>query len=168
MTTTDSRRPRTAAARVLALLVAANGRADPRELQALDGLGAFERLGLSRARFLALVHDGLQEVGYGLAECSWLRARDEAYIDQLLDAVAEPQERLLVCRLAAAAIAADGQVSHDEHLVFNHVLARWRIERSRLVDPGLHDGAAGAGPDSDAGPPRRPGVPEPTGLRHVA
>lgn len=164
MTTNESRQPRTAAARVLALLVAANGRADPRELQMLETLGAFERLGLSRARFLALVRDGLQAVGYGLAECSWLRARDEAYVDRLLEAVTEPQERLLVCRLAAAAIAADGQVSHDEHLVFNHVLARWRIDRSMRADPVPRDGGAGIeGPS-----PRRPGALEPMRPCHLA
>jgi tellurite resistance protein len=161
MTTNESRQPRTAAARALALLVAANGWADPRELQVLEALGAFERLGLTRARFLALVHDGLQAVGYGLVECSWLRARDEAYVDQLLEAVTEPQERLLVCRLAAAAIAADGQVSHDEHLVFNHVLGRWRIDRAMLVDPMPRASAAGRGPGTEGPQPRRPGAPEP-------
>lgn len=42
----------TAAASVLALMVAANGRIDPREMQTLDALQAFERLGIRRDRFL--------------------------------------------------------------------------------------------------------------------
>jgi len=140
MTTTPSPAPRFAAARVLALMVAANGRADPSELQALDELDAFERLGLPRTRFAALVHECLQEVGSGLAECSWLRARDQAYVDRLLDAVTDPQERLMVCRLAAATVTADGQVSCDERLVFDHALARWRISRSMLTEAIRHDG----------------------------
>lgn len=45
-----------AAASVLALMVAANGRIDPCEVQALDGLQAFERLGIRRERFLELAH----------------------------------------------------------------------------------------------------------------
>ena len=139
MTTNEPRQPRTAAARVLALMVACNGRADPSELQALDELDACARLGLPRAHFSALVQECLQEVGSGLAECSWLRASDEAYVNRLLDAVTDPQERLMVCRLAAAAVTADGRVSGDERLVFDHALARWHISRSMLTDAILHD-----------------------------
>lgn len=131
--------PRFAAARVLALMVASNGRADPRELQALDELDAFGRLGVPRAHFTALVHECLQEVGTGLAECSWLRARDQAYVDRLLEPVSDPQERLMVCRLAAAALTADGQVSGDERLVFDHALSRWHISRSMLSEAILRD-----------------------------
>lgn len=139
MTTNESRQPHFAAARVLALMVASNGHADPRELEALDALGAFARLGLPREHFLGLVRECLEEVGTGLAECSWLRARDEAYVDRMLEAVTDPQERLLVCRLAAAAITADGRASGDERLVFDHALARWHISRSMLTDAILHD-----------------------------
>jgi hypothetical protein len=140
MTTSESERPFSAeAARVLALMVAANGRADPREVRALQDIGAFERLGLPRERFLALVDECLEAVGHGLAECSWLRVRDQAYLDRLLDAVVDPQERLLVCRMAAAALTADGQVSGDERLVYDHMLARWRIHRSQVTEAILHD-----------------------------
>lgn len=139
MTTNEPRQPHFAAARVLALMVASNGHADPRELEVLDELDAFARLGLPRAHFEALVLECLDEVGTGLAECSWLRARDEGYVDRLLEAVSDPQERLLVCRLAAAAITADGRVSGDERLVFDHALARWHISRSMLTDAILHD-----------------------------
>ena len=145
MTTHDSRPPRTAAAHALAVMVAANGRADPRELQALEDLEAFGRLGVPRARFEALVHECLHEVGSGLAGSSWLHARDQAYVDRLLDAVADPQERLLVCRLAAAALTADGQVSWDERLVFDHALARWHVSRAMLTQAILHEGTAAAG-----------------------
>lgn len=128
-----------AAARVLALMVAANGRADPREVQALEQIDAFERLGVPREHFLALVDQCLKEVGHGLAECSWLRVRDQAYVDALLDAVVDPQERLMVCRMATAALTADGQVSPDERLVYDHTLARWHINRSMVTEAILHD-----------------------------
>lgn len=131
--------PTAPGARVLALIVAANGRADPRELQALETLGAFSRLGVTRKQFLGLVEDSLREIGTGLAECSWLRARDQAYVDSLLEQVTDPQQRLLVCRLAAAVVTADGQVSGDERLVFDHALARWHISRSMLAEAILQD-----------------------------
>jgi uncharacterized tellurite resistance protein B-like protein len=147
MTTNETRRPRIDAARVLALMVASDGRADPLELRALGELDAFERLGLPRAQFSALVRECLGELGSGVAECSWLRVRDQAYVDRLLDMVPDPQERLMVCRLAAAVLTADGQVSGDERLVFDHVLARWHISRSMLTDAILHDRSRGS-PDS--------------------
>jgi tellurite resistance protein len=127
------------AARVLALMVSANGHIDPRELAVLDELGAFARLGIGRERFLVLARECLREVGSSLAECSWLRLREQAYIDRLLDAVDDPQQRLLVCRLASAAITADGRVSGDERLVYDHVLSRWRIGREAVTEAILHD-----------------------------
>lgn len=146
MTTRDDPHPfSAAAARVLALMVAANGRADPRELQALEDVDAFTRLGVPREHFLALVNECLKDVGHGLGECSWLRARDQCYVDRLLDAVVDPQERLMVCRLASAAVTADGHVSADERLVYDHTLARWRISRSMVTDAILHDRPRGDG-----------------------
>lgn len=134
MTGPTTSRDNDAPARVLALMVAANGHIDPREMEALEELDAFKLLGVPRKRFTALAHDCLQEVGIGLSECSWLRSRDLAYVDQLLEAVSDPQERLLLCRLAAAAITADGHVSCGERLVYDHALARWHINRSMVTE----------------------------------
>jgi tellurite resistance protein len=131
--------PDEAAASVLALLVAANGRIDPREMQALDALAAFERLGIRRERFLELARGCLDDVGSTLCECSWLRAPAVAYIDALLDRVDDGDRRMLVCRLAAAVITADGRVSGDERLVYSHVLGRWKIPQSSVAQAILHD-----------------------------
>jgi tellurite resistance protein len=131
--------PDEAAACVLALMVAANGHIDPSEMQALDALQAFESLGIRRQRFLDLARTCLADVGSTLCECSWLRSPAVAYIDALLDRVDDSARRILVCRLAAAAIAADGCISTDERLVFNHVLARWRVSQSMLTQANVHD-----------------------------
>lgn len=157
MTIQAPRTPRDAAARVLALMVAANGRADPRELHVLETLDAYDRLGLARGDFVELVDESLQQIGTGLAECSWLRSRDQAHVDRLLDAVTDPDERLLVSRLAAAVVTADGQVSSDERLVFDHALARWRISRPMLNEAIRRDTAR-------TDPPMRP----PTAWREEA
>ena len=128
-----------AAASVLALMVAANGRIDPREMQRLDELQAFERLGIRRERFLDLARGCLDDVGSTLCECSWLRSPALAYIDALLDRVDDPAHRMLVCRLAAAVITADGCISVDERMVYDHVLGRWRVSRSMVTQAILHD-----------------------------
>lgn len=128
-----------AAASVLALMVAANGCIDPREIRTLAALQAFERLGVRRERFLALARGCLDTVGSSLGECSWLPAHAVAFIDGLLDRVDDMALRMLVCRLAAAAITADGCVSVDERLVYRHVLGRWRISQSMVTQAILHD-----------------------------
>jgi hypothetical protein len=122
-----------ARARVLALLVAASGDIDARELQALDELGAYACIGVPRERFVALARECLHEVGASLAQCTWLRSSDRTYVDRLLDAVTDPQERLLLCRLAAAAVTADGRVSGQERLIYDHVLARWHVSHSMVT-----------------------------------
>ena len=129
-----------AAAHVVALFVAANGHVDPREIGILDELEAYGRLGVSREGFLALVADCLERVGDGLSSCSWLHERDQAYVEELLDAVVDPAERLSACRLAAAILTADGRVTGEERLVFGHALARWRISRAMVSQAILDDG----------------------------
>lgn len=131
--------PSEAAAGVLALMVAANGRIDAREMQMLDELDAFSRIGVRRERFVELAQGCLDDIGSSLCECSWLRVPALTYIDALLHGVVEPRERLLLCRLAAAVITADGVVSVDERMVYGHVLARWRISQSMVTQAILHD-----------------------------
>ena len=42
--------------------------------------------------------------------------------------------RMLVCRLCAAAITADGRVSREERMLYNHALARWRINSQQVSE----------------------------------
>lgn len=130
-----------APAHVLALLVAANGRIDPAELRVLDDLDAFRRVGVKRERFIELAQRCIDDVGHSLCEQSWLRLSDMHYVDARLDAVADADTRLLVCRLAAAAIAADGRITADERLVYSHALTRWRITQASVLS-SMRDDAA--------------------------
>lgn len=131
--------PEEALAHALAMIVAANGRIDERELGALDQLDAFRRVGVSRERFVEIARSCVADVGAHLCDRSWLCVEHMAYIDALLDAVPGTEGRMLVCRLAAAVITADGRVTHDERLVYDHALARWRINQSDVTRAILHD-----------------------------
>jgi len=51
------------AARLVALIVGSNGRVDPRELAILDEFAAFDRLGVTRGRFVGLAHDSVRGLG---------------------------------------------------------------------------------------------------------
>jgi len=124
---------RDAAARVLALLVAARGWIDDRELEALDGIDAFRSLGVDRDRFVELARAYAPEMGTHLGETSWLRNRDRAYVDDLLRQVSDPDERRLVCRFAAAAMAASGCDWNEEHMLCAHVQASWGMDTPELA-----------------------------------
>ncbi len=126
-------------AHALGMIVAANGRIDERELSVLDRLDAFRRLGVGRERFIDIARSCVADVGVHLSERSWLRAEHMTYIDALLDAVSGSEERMLVCCLAAAVITADGRVTHDERLVYDHALARWRVNASDVTQAILRD-----------------------------
>ena len=128
-----------APARVLALLVAANGCIDDREMSMLASLDAFARLGVSRKRFVAMAQECIDDIGVGLRERSWLRTTDLLYVNRVLDAVVDESMRLLVCRLCAAAITADGRISDDERMIYNHTLARWHIRQDQVAHAILHD-----------------------------
>jgi hypothetical protein len=125
---------RDAPARVLALLVAANGHIHADELAILQRLDAFGRLGVSKGRFIELAQRCLDELGSGLREQSWLCVTDLVYVNGLLDAVDDEALRMLVCRLCAAAITADGRVSREERMLYNHALARWRINSQQVSE----------------------------------
>lgn len=119
----------------LATIVTASGRLDARALDVLDRLRAFERLGIDRDRFVHIAHACAHDIGARLCESSWLRDHDLAGIDARLDLRIEPQLRLLICRLGFAAIAADGCVTDDERLLFEHALARWHVDAGMCCTP---------------------------------
>ena len=126
-------------AHALAMVVAADGRIDEREVIVLEQLDAFRRLGVSRERFVDIARSCVVDIGAHLCERSWLCADDLTYIDPLLDAVSDAEDRLLVCRLAAAVVNADEGLTHDERLVYSHALARWRISHSDVMLVPLPD-----------------------------
>jgi uncharacterized tellurite resistance protein B-like protein len=128
-----------AAAGALALMVAANGVVDQRELRTLDQLRAFERLDIDRERFVELAHQYVREWSAVAAERRWLSPADLDYIGRRLAPVRDPQQRLLVCRLAAAIITADGRVSDPERLVYRHALGRWNISHAMVTQAILAD-----------------------------
>lgn len=128
-----------AAASALAMLMAADGRVDEREILTLAALDAFRRLAVTRQRLLDLANQSLDDTAAQRCGRLWLSAADRACLDKLLDAVPSQPERLLVCRLAAAVVTADGRVTPDERLVYDHMLARWGVTQSMVTDAILHD-----------------------------
>ena len=121
-------------ARIVALIVAAGGWIDDRELRGLDRIDAFPSLGIDRGRFVELAQAYAHEIGSRLGETSWLRNGDRAYVDSLFQQVADPDERLLTCRLAAAAMAAHTSVCDEQRMLYEHLLASWHMTTARPTE----------------------------------
>ncbi|MDZ5458135.1 hypothetical protein [Azohydromonas lata] len=119
-----------AMARLIALLIVADTKLDPRELAMLDELDAFGRLGLERAEFMRVASDLCEELGERLQARPWLSLSEQALIEAELQAVRDPAKRLLVARLGAAAITADGRVQESERVLFDYLLLRWGLTRA--------------------------------------
>lgn len=129
-----------APARVLALILSADGSLSEQALRLLDDLDAFGLLGVSRKRFIELARDCNCRVEPGLCGRSWLSDGDIARADAVLDTVGQTDDRVLVCRLAAAAVEDGGLVTHGTRLVFDHALAHWRIDPAALSQASAQAG----------------------------
>ena len=121
-----------AMARVLAMMIVTDTELDPRELRMLDELDAFARIGISRARFLSTARGYCADLRRRMGDRSLLHLSDVGLIDEVLAPVKDPAKRLLVARLSAAIITADGCVQDIERLVFDHLLCRWGLTRGDI------------------------------------
>jgi uncharacterized tellurite resistance protein B-like protein len=135
-----------AAARVLALMMAADGRADPREIDALADDRGFRRLGISATRFAELAREYEAEAGSQMRTHNYLHLSDIERLDMLLAQVQDAEQRLLVCALAARVITADGSIRDIERMVFDHMLARWGLTRSMVSRAILAERATATSP----------------------
>jgi hypothetical protein len=97
---------------------------DPREIAELDRLRAYEKLGVQRQDFLKLAESALEEIGGPLSRTHLLRPRVQSRMLALQRAVKDRDMRLLVCRLSAAVITADGWVTGDERQVYASLLGQ--------------------------------------------
>ncbi len=138
LNTRDTDSPQ-AMARLIALLIVADTRLDPRELAMLDELDAFTRLGLERAEFMRVAGALCDELGERLQQRPWLSLSERLLIEAELQAVRDPAKRLLVARLGAAAITADGRVQDSERVLFDHLLLRWGLTRADVSQAILAD-----------------------------
>jgi tellurite resistance protein len=128
-----------AAAELLAIVVAANGSIDACELAELERLRAFERLRLTRARFLRMADAALEDIGLTLSRRRWLGARERSRILALQLQVRDRAEQLTVARLAAAVITADGRVTPDERQVYGALLAAWGLSHGMVAHAIMAD-----------------------------
>jgi hypothetical protein len=120
-------------AHVLAMVMATHSEFDPRELRMLEGLDAFRRIGVSEPAFLRIARRYRAGSCRDLARHQWLHAVDLDTVDRILDEVRDPDQRLLLCRLAGCVITADGHVDEIELEIYDRMLLRWGYTRESVA-----------------------------------
>ena len=119
-----------ALARVLVLMMLTDCEVDEREIDMLDRLDAFNRIGMSRQHFMRVARDHCAALQQRMGQAGSLRHNDPSLVDELLAGVRDPVKRLLVSRLAAALLTADGKVHDIERVTYDHMLGRWGLTRA--------------------------------------
>lgn len=120
-------------AHALAVLIASKGEVKDSEWSALSRANAFGKVGVDPARFVEMANNCAQRIGPCLTEHQWLDPATMAQIDVALDGVEDLDKRLLICELAAQALATGDRRSGYDALVLDHALARWHLMRADIA-----------------------------------
>ena len=116
-----------AMARILAMLMVADGSMDDRELELLDKLNIYGILEIDRKKFIEVLHAYCNDLSDSADADGTVHLVDRARIDELLDCVDEPKKRLLLCAMALDMSKADAEFSELEMAIFTHMLDRWHL-----------------------------------------
>lgn len=128
-----------AAARIVAIVLIANGRIKAVETAALEALQAHERLGLTRPQWHGVIHDLCADL-LGPARCGDNGCIPSEMLDRILDEVDDDTTRRLVLRLCSAVVHADRQIDDGESFVLLAAIERWGLhpEDQALLEPMLY------------------------------
>lgn len=117
-----------AAARIVALTLLADGHLSPQELEVLDRLGTRDRLGLGDDEMQRVLH-GLCEDLLSAANLSWsdaCRISPETLASMMAE-VNDPELRHKVLNLCVAVAQADGCVAEGESIVLRTAVEQWGL-----------------------------------------
>ncbi|MFY7865158.1 TerB family tellurite resistance protein [Roseateles sp.] len=122
-----------AAARIVSLVLIADGDASRAEFEALDQLDAAKELGLLAEGLTPIVRTLCEDLlmsTYGSA--SMMSSVDEPSLAALMAEVDEPQLQRKVLRLALAAASADAYLADGEALVLDAAYRHWQFNSGLL------------------------------------
>ncbi|WP_374349703.1 hypothetical protein [Chitinimonas sp.] len=116
-----------AMARLLVMLMMSDGNMDVREIDSLETLHIYEALGISRTRFIEVLHAYCNDLSDEADDEGRIQLIDRSRIDLLLDDVTDPHKQLLVATLALDMAKADKSISEAELAIYSHLLERWHL-----------------------------------------
>lgn len=122
-----------AVSRVVAMGMIADAKLDWREIDVLDDLNAYAVIGISKNRFLDVVHEYCQDLLREADDRGRIRLVDEHRIDRALAQIDDPMRRIDTCALLLNVLHADGRFTDIELAVLRHALDRWDISLDQLA-----------------------------------
>lgn len=115
-----------AAARIVALALLADDHLCQAELDRLEQLDAFGRLGLTPAELLSVAH-GVCEDRMACSDLAWGGALDDDTLRALLAELGDPALRATVLQLCHAVVQADGQPVEAEAAILRLAEEQWGL-----------------------------------------
>ncbi|WP_186051559.1 TerB family tellurite resistance protein [Burkholderia gladioli] len=116
-----------AAARIVALVLIADGHIDRREEQVIETLGIARKLGLGTAEFERIVQALCEDQALGQASSGTLSAvLDPASLKPLLAEIDDPKLRKRTIEQCLAVASADRHLADAEIVVLAAILDAWR------------------------------------------
>jgi hypothetical protein len=141
MRTKASRTDRSVAMiRVVAMLMAIHSELEPRAVQMLRRLDAFNSLGVSESEFLHVVDECRCGPYRAFNQHSWLTLDDAQVIRETLQKVCGTRDQLVLCRLAGCIITAGGSVHEMGRQIYDRMLLQWGYTRSTVAQAILAQG----------------------------
>lgn len=117
-----------AAARILSLLLIADGNVCPSELQVLASLDAPSAIGLAPDGFKRVVQDLCEDLMVASSGREWPGGPDDATLAALLGEVDQPELRRTVLALASAAAQADRHLAEGERHLLDALRLHWHVD----------------------------------------
>lgn len=116
-----------AVSRIVAMALISDAELDGAELEALDKLDFYARIGIDKPAFADVFADYCRDLSQAAGKDGRVKLLDSALIDQALAEVDDPARRLAAVVIIATVMKADGGVSTEESALFNHILKRWSL-----------------------------------------
>ncbi|HDR9503571.1 TerB family tellurite resistance protein [Burkholderia pyrrocinia] len=115
-----------AAARILALVLIADGHIDPSEEQFLEKLEIKRRFGIESTAFAQIVQTVCEDRAIGHASSSTVFGHlDQATLKTLLAEIDDPDLRVTIIEVCLAVASADGHLADGEISVLGTILTGW-------------------------------------------
>jgi uncharacterized tellurite resistance protein B-like protein len=113
-------------ARIIALILLADGDLDDGEVEMLDDLGVYDRLGVSRKTFIRVVQEYFEDLLHDDTG-DLIRLLDAKRLDVVLDGVDHDKKRVDLAAMMLSLISADGNMNDAELATLRHVPVHWGL-----------------------------------------
>ena len=125
-----------AVARVLSLVLVADGNVSKAELDAIEQLGAYEQIGLERNVMQTVLQTFCEDL-LQARHPHWTNACqiDAQTLEELLAEIETPDLRAAVHRLCVAVAAADNHFAEGELVVLASAEAQWGVDLDKMAAP---------------------------------